>query len=71
MSQISATKKNENIFSLCRLRKDCYYPPVSVDFSPILRYCVLIFRPSQTYEAILPTFNQDQLFYTPTFINPY
>ena len=38
MSQISETKKGESILSLCRLRKDCHYPPVSVDFSPILRY---------------------------------
>lgn len=38
MSEISATKKNLSVFSLVRTKKDCYYPPVSVDYTPLKGY---------------------------------
>ena len=71
MTQISANKKNEFLFSLCRFRKDCHYPPICVDFTPLKRYPFIILRPNLTFQSISPTFNKDQNYYTPAFINPY
>ena len=70
MTQISADK-NQNLLSLCRIKKDCFYPPITVDFTPILRYQSPPCRPPHKYQSILPTFNQDQHYFTPAFVNPY
>lgn len=71
MSEISATKKNLSVFSLLRLKKDCYYPPVHSDYTPLKRYPLFLRSLNQTEQTILPKFNLDSNFFTPAFINPY
>lgn len=38
MSKTSTTSKPLSIFSLMRFRKECFFAPISVDFTPIVRY---------------------------------
>lgn len=71
MSEISATKKNLSVFSLVRTKKECYYPPVHTDYTPLKGYLLSYSSSNQTELSILPKFNLDQNFFTPAFINPY
>lgn len=71
MSEISAMKQNLSVFSLIRTKKDCYYPPVNADYTPLKRYSLSYGSSNQTVLQILPKFNLDHQFFTPTFINPY
>ena len=40
-------------------------------FHPHYKVSLFLCRANQSSEPILPKFNQDQLFYTPAFVNPY
>lgn len=37
MIEIPNSQKEISTFSLMRTRKDCYYPPTQVDFTPLRR----------------------------------
>jgi hypothetical protein len=71
MLGISATKPNLSVFALVRTKRDCFYPPINADFTPLKRYLHPYPSSNEAAEAILPKFNLDGRFFTAAFINPY
>ena len=54
-------------FSLNRLKAHCYFPPVTVDFSPPL-YLFFRLSPQGKVGSAFPVFNQDLRHFTPAFL---
>jgi hypothetical protein len=71
MNEISTMKVNLSVFSLVRIKKDCFYPPITADYTPLKRYLFSYPSPNQTVQQIAPKFNADHKFFTAAFINPY
>jgi hypothetical protein len=70
MLEIS-NKQKLCVFSLIRTKKDCYYPPVIADYTPLNNHSKGDSRLNEAPQQIIPTFNLDNQFFTPAFINPY
>jgi Mn-containing catalase len=71
MIEIPHSKIEISTFSLMRTKKDCYYPPIQVDFTPLKRVGQSSTGSDADTISILPRFNKDGNFFTPSFLNPY
>ncbi len=61
---------SRNFFSLNRLKADCYYPPVRVDFNCMPTYYSFLHSLKSSHSSVLPSYNSDSQFFTPTFLLP-